>query len=223
MQKAFSRKNIWDSLPAPLRSGLGAALAVVPLPLLLGSAFRRALAFVEASQGWDQSRVLEYQVERLRDLCRRARDGSSYYARVFKEVQFNPDDLAHPNDIAVLPRLTRDLVRQFGTQLCVVSPNDSGVDYVTTGGTSGAPLEFYIGSDRSSTEYAYLVSGWKRAGYWLGSTLAVLRGRVVADDGTGVRHEYDPLLRHHFYSNFHMSDADIARYLSHLRTIGPFF
>ena len=31
------------------------------------------------------------------------------------------------------------------------------VDYITTGGTSGIPLRFFIGSDRSSIEYPYLL------------------------------------------------------------------
>jgi len=53
--------------------------------------------------------------------------------------------------------------------------------------------------------------------------MAVLRGKVVKPDRKGLRHEYDPLLRHHYYSSFHMTDENMGRYLDHMETIGPFF
>jgi phenylacetate-CoA ligase len=107
--------------------------------------------------------------------------------------------------------------------MCTVSKKSINVDYISTAGTSGTPLRFYIGSDRSQIEYAYLVSSWQRAGFRIGMTMAVFRGRIVPENSKGLHHEYDPLLKQHFYSNFHMNDQDMRRYLDHLRTIGPCF
>src|SRR5204863_7502123 len=45
----------------------------------------------------------------------------------------------------------------------------------------------------------------------------------VSPDAQGFHHEYDPLLRSHYYSNFHMTDADLRGYLEHIRTLGPCF
>jgi hypothetical protein len=53
--------------------------------------------------------------------------------------------------------------------------------------------------------------------------MAVLRGRVVPPDRDGLRHEYDPLLRHPYYSSFDLSDANIARYLEHIASSGSCF
>jgi phenylacetate-CoA ligase len=102
-------------------------------------------------------------------------------------------------------------------------PGTRGVDFITTGGSSGEPLRFYIGSNRSAVEYAYLTSGWKRIGYRLGTPLAVIRGRMIEPDRNKFLHEYDPLLRHHHYSNFHMTDENMRRYLEHIATLGPCF
>jgi phenylacetate-CoA ligase len=44
---------------------------------------------------------------------------------------------------------------------------------------------------------------------------------VVTQDSSGLHHEYDPILRRHYYSNFHMTDENIRRYLEHIATIGP--
>ena len=53
--------------------------------------------------------------------------------------------------------------------------------------------------------------------------MAVVRGRIVAADSTGLAYEYDPLFKHHYYSNFHMTEEDMGRYLEHVRHIGPCF
>ncbi len=54
-------------------------------------------------------------------------------------------------------------------------------------------------------------------------TMAVFRGRVVRPDRHNLHHEYDPILRHHYYSSFHMSDESMGRYLQHIATIGRCF
>ncbi len=107
--------------------------------------------------------------------------------------------------------------------MCAVPVDSPGVDYVSTGGTCGMPLHFYIGSDRSPVEFAYLLTSWQRTGYRLGIPMAVLRGRVVHPDRHGLFHEYDPVLRCHYYSSFHMTDRNMERYAEHIRTIGPCF
>jgi len=80
-----------------------------------------------------------------------------------------------------------------------------------------------MSASRSRVEYAYLAMSWKRVDYELEMPMAVLRGRTVQPDRNGFRHEYDPILRHHYYSSFHMSDEKMKRYLEHIATIGPCF
>jgi phenylacetate-CoA ligase len=45
----------------------------------------------------------------------------------------------------------------------------------------------------------------------------------VRADNHGLYHEYDPILRHHHYSSFHMSDENMTSYLKHIAGIGPCF
>src|SRR5437016_5329444 len=77
------------------------------------------------------------------------------------------------------PPIDKETIRAHLNTMCAVPDGSSGVDYVATGGSSGEPLRFLAGSDRSAVEFAYLVASWERAGYRLGLPLAVLRGQVV--------------------------------------------
>lgn len=223
MKRALSRKNIWENLPRPLKVLAGRALGILPVPLVLGKRFRHGLKFVEEAQWWPQEKSRAYQLEQVRRICTIAYEKSTFYRDLFSAAGFVPSAIRALQDMQRLPTIDRDTVNENLVGMLTVSPEAANVDYITTGGTGGVPLRFYIGAGRSFTEYSYLVSGWQRVGYRLGVPMVVTRGRVVVPDRNGLPHEYDPLFRHHYYSNFHMTEENMGRYLEHIRHIGPCF
>lgn len=219
----MSRRNLWDKTPPWVKATAGAVLGLMPPAYSLGPRFRKHLRFVEAAQWWSKDQSREFQLHRIREICSWAYERSSLYRETFDGIGLHPNDLTTPEDLQALPTIDRDTLRDRGQDMLAQPIDTRGVDFITTGGSSGEPLRFYIGSDRSAIEYAYLTSGWKRIGYTLGTPLAVIRGRLIEPDQNGLLHEYDPLLRHHHYSNFHMTDDNVRRYLEHIATIGPCF
>lgn len=223
MKKALSLKNLWDSTPQCLRSTVGRGLGALPLGLLLGKTFRKNVEFIQEAQYWTPEQIWDYHIKKLKALLTLAYEKSPYYRKAFRDIGFEPGDLRTLDDFRRLPLIDRTTIRDYLPQLCTGSVNDSRVDYATTGGTGGAPLAFYLTRNRSAVEYAYLTTSWKRIGYYLGLPLAVFRGRTVPPDRDGFRHQYDPLLKYHYYSNFHMTDAAMREYLEHLATLGRCF
>jgi len=223
MKRALSLKNAWEQGPPSFKIAIGPLIGAIPLPWLLGQRFRRHLRFVETAQRWSGDQARAHQLGELRRILTLAYERTPYYRRAFDTVGFTPPDLRDVQDLRQLPTIDRRTLREHLNEMCTVPPTAANVDYTATGGTGGEPLAFYINSGRSAVEYAYLVSSWRRAGFTLGMPLAVFRGRRVPKDRSGFRHEYDPLLRQHYYSTFHMTDVDQRRYLAHLRGIGPCF
>lgn len=218
MKRAFSRKNLWEMAPPWLKAGLGRCVGMVPPAYLLGKRFRETLRFVNEAQWWPAERAREYQLDQLRKICTLAYEKTAYYRRTFDAVGFQPGDLKSLSDIRALPTIDKETVRANLDDMMTVPKVSRNLDYVSTGGSSGTTLRFYIGANRSAFEYAYLVSSWSRAGYQLGTPMAVIRGRVLKN---GRRHEYDPILRHTYYSNFDMTDDNMAWYLRHIGGLGP--
>ena len=221
MQQAISRKNLWEHSPRALKACVGRVLQIVPQRYLLGRRFREAFRFAEQAQWWPAERAREYQLDQLRHIVALAYEKTGYYQRSFRDIGFEPGHLKTVEDLARLPTINKDVLRENLDEMCTVSPTSSQVDYISTGGSSGMPLSFYIGADRSATEYAYLVASWQRVGYRTGMVQAIVRGRITEENGAGLYHEYDPILRRHYYSNFHMTDDNVRRYLDHIATIGP--
>ena len=202
---ALSRKNLWERAPAVLKRAIAPVLEHVPPPALLGPRFRRELKFVNKAQWWPAERSRAFQVNQLRRLCEHASRRTKYYSDLFTSLRFDPRQLHAPEDIDCLPLLERETLRDRLPDLSAKPFPPQGVDHVSTGGSTGGPLWFYINSERSSIDYAHLTAGWARVGFRLGTPLAVLRGRVVPADSSDMHHEYDPLLRHHYYSSFHLN------------------
>jgi phenylacetate-CoA ligase len=159
----------------------------------------------------------------LREVARLAYEKTSFYRRLFDAVGFHPEDLKSLDGMNRLPTIDKQAVIGNLSDMCTRSVSGEDVDFGATGGTSGTPLSFYLDAGRSSVEYAYLTLSWERAAFRLGMPMAVLRGRTVRRDRNGLLHEYDPILRHHYYSTFQMSDENMARYLEHVATIRSCF
>jgi phenylacetate-CoA ligase len=185
--------------------------------------YRQQCEFLRKSQNWSADCLQAWQLAGLQKIVRLAWEKSPWYRRLFTSIGFHPDDLKSFEDFRRLPTIDRNVVRENLLDMCSREVNHPGVDRGSTGGTGGEPLVFYMGRERSSIEYAYLTTSWKRIGYAPGTPLAVFRGQVVPPDHHGFRHRYDPLLHHHYYSNFHMTDDTMQKYLSHVATIGPCF
>ncbi|MCH7885836.1 MAG: asparagine synthase (glutamine-hydrolyzing) [Planctomycetes bacterium] len=223
LRQIAMRKRLWERAPKRLRNYLSPAVALLPPSVFLGRNFRHWARLVERSERWSAERIQEYQLRQVRQICQLAYERTSFYREHFDRAGVAPADLTSLQDLRRLPPIDRTTVDQHLDRMCTVSPHLEGVDEISTGGTYGRPLRFYMGADRSAIEYAYLQACWRRVGYTPGTSLAVFRGRVVDADGTGLRHEYDPILRHHYYSTFHMNDENMRRYLEHVRTLGPCF
>jgi phenylacetate-CoA ligase len=220
-RRTLTRAGLWKATPRPVRQALRGLLDAIPPRILLGRDFRRCRRFLREAQWWDRERAQRYQLERLREICALAYSRTVFYRRLFDSVGFLPFDLRSLDDLAGMPIIDKDTLREHLDEMCATPPGSRGVDSVSTGGTSGVPFEFYINANRSPVEYAYLTASWNRVGYEVGVPMAVFRGRIVPENSEGVHYEYEPILRCHHFSNFHMTDENMRVYLDRVRAIGP--
>ena len=218
-----NRKRIWETSRWATRHPSARFLSAVKPSTWLGRRFRRNLEFVESSETWSADEAYAFQFKKVREVIALAYERSPYYRQVFRACGFEPGDLRSLEDMRKLPCIDADTVRNNLAGITTSGHTAHASELISTGGTGGRPLRFLIGPGRSVSEYAHLIASWQRAGYRTDLPMAVFRGWLVAPDRNGLRHEYDPLLRHHRYSVFHMSDENMRRYLEHVRSIGPCF
>jgi phenylacetate-CoA ligase len=94
--------------------------------------------------------------------------------------------------------------------------------YLTTGGSSGVPVGFYLQKGVSRPkEQAYLEAQWVRRGYRVGDRVAVIRGGVTSSRADGEISYYDAARNWLILSSAHLTPARLAEYVAALNRFRP--
>ena len=85
-----------------------------------------------------------------------------------------------------------------------------------TGGSTGAPLVYYTTNEAQSFMWAGILLSWETLGYQLGDKVAFVAGTSLGKKD--LKHVvFHQLLNITTYSAYHLNDADIASYLTHIK------
>ena len=124
------------------------------------------------TQWWDKDRLYELQCERLKIIVSHSLKSVPYYRKLFCEYGLSEKSIQVPEDLKILPTLSKDTVRKQFYNL-----HSDEIDYKlvrreVTSGTTGTPLTLYI--DNLTFLYSRAVIKMHRlwAGYtgeqWIG-------------------------------------------------------
>lgn len=175
---------------------------------------------LEESQWWDNTRLRDFQLTKLRDFLMHAQAHVLYYRHLFLENKFDPADLRSLSDLALLPFLTKSVIRRNIRGL--KSDNARYLAHYNTGGSSGEPLVFYIGKGRTSHDIA---AKWRATRWWgvdIGDPEIVIWGSPIelgAQDR--LRSLRDRIMRTRLLPAFEMSEQKIDGFLAEIRATRP--
>jgi phenylacetate-CoA ligase len=94
--------------------------------------------------------------------------------------------------------------------------------YITTGGSTGVPVGFYLHKGVSRPkEQAFLEATWRRAGYTDDARLAVIRGQVTSDKAGGPIAREDATRNWLMLSSYHLTESRLPEYLEALEKFRP--
>ncbi|PKV44125.1 phenylacetate-CoA ligase [Janthinobacterium sp. 61] len=183
----------------------------------------RLLRRLERSQWWSAQQLQEWQLARLRALLRHAGEHVPYYRALFSSSGFDPEQVRKLADLSRLPLLRK--VDIASARDSFKSARAVGLRPFATGGSSGEPLQFFLGRCRISHDIA---AKWRATRWWgvdIGDREAVLWGSPIElqaqDRLRRLRRLRDALLRSTLLPAFAMSPARLDGYVRQLRRWRP--
>ena len=207
MQNFASAKALVKSILKPLYYRL-------PATICYGPQFSPTLKLLRESQTWDEARLIDYQISKLRVMLRHCGAHVPYYRRLFRAVGFDPERFRSLSDLTALPLLDRDVIQANLHDLLADNIKPSRMLYFTTGGTMGKPLGLYNVRSSGGRERAFIQAQWARVGFDHLHRRAMLRGWAVNNK----RHwKYEASERAFVFSNFHMTPENVAEYARVMR------
>lgn len=224
MNRAVQR--IYDWSPAMLQN-LGLSAYSIYLHFeRYGKVFRDTYAEFLNNQWLSAEELVEWQNDRLRRLVEHAYSNVPYYREVMDARQLRPADIRSGQDLAKLPVLTREGIKENSRKLIAENIGRlrrKGLVKGHTSGTTGSPLEFYW--DRA-TCIANNAVDWRQKS-WAGigqfERCAVILGRTIVP----IARQRPPFWRvNHIHrtlwlSAFHMSPDNLPLYVRALKEFRP--
>ena len=185
--------------------------------------FLKLYNFLQESQWWSKAQLEEYQMRQLEKLLNHAYENVPYYQRVFDERELKPKDIHDFDDLRKLPYLTKDDVRKNLKDLIARNIPKEDMQYVTTGGTSGKPLGFYIEKKTNLIRMAFEWREWNWMGYNFGDRCVVLRGNVVKrkENDKPTWWEYDKDNNYLILSTYDMTEKNLPKYVKKIEEFKP--
>ncbi len=174
-------RSMVEKAPPSVVDAAKMAYDFVPPRLKYGKAYGDALQLLQKSRSWSAEALREYQEALLKDLVAHAALHVPYYREIFRERGLSSKDIRSADDLARLPYLTREIVRERKDDL--LAENAPRWDRLPahTGGSTGSPLDFYMSRATQGIERALAFSHLLGLGYRPGETIAVIRGDTFAD------------------------------------------
>lgn len=175
---------------------------------------------MEVSQWWPRERIEAAQIERLRSFLIDIGGHVPYFRDLFIDSGFDPSAVTAIADLQRLPYLTKSTIRANSDALR--ADDARGLARFNTGGSSGEPLIFFIGSERVSHDVA---AKWRATRWWnvdIGDPEIVVWGSPIelgAQDH--IRMIRDKLMRTEMLPAFEMSEPKLDEFIARIRARRP--
>ena len=215
--------KVYERMPAGFKNLAGTLYRKLPLDWRYGKNYCAFAELARAGESWSPRQIEEYQDAQLRLVLAHAAEACPFYAERFAAAGFSPGKMS-PQDLTRCPLLEKkDLLDRLPDLVSRKIPAAQRL-YITTGGSTGVPVGFYLQKGVSRPkEQAFFEAIWERAGYFPGARVAVIRGHVTSSRESGPIHSYDATRGWLMLSSYHLTASRIPEYLERLEKFRPEF
>jgi phenylacetate-CoA ligase len=213
--------RLYEAAPQPLKTLAGRAYRALPSSWRQGKAFAQFSQEAIESEHWDEDTRIRYQTAAVKASLLAA-NRSPFYARRFAECGVRPEQFESLEQLADYPFLTKQDLLEHREAMVDPASSSSQRLYLTTGGSSGVPVGFYLQKGVSRPkEQAYLEAQWRRRGYHPGEPTAVIRGAVTSRRAAGGISYHDATRNWLILSSYHLTPQRLPEYLAVLNRFKP--
>ena len=214
--------SVYERMPDGMKRAVGTAYRMLPQGWRLGARYAEFRKSSEEVESWSVEQIQEYQFKHLRQTLIQAGNYCPFYQRTFSKALFRPEELRSFDDLRACPFLEKkDLIEHLPELVSTAFPEKARL-YLTTGGSTGVPVGFHLHKGVSRPkEQAFLEAQWRRAGYFDGARLAVIRGHVTSDSARGRIASYDATRNWLMLSSYHLTPERLPEYLEAMEKFRP--
>lgn len=215
--------DVYRRSPIVVQHAMATAFGAKERLLRYGGRYRDYCDEVDRGQWLSADDLAETQAARLRAMVAFSVEQVPHYRTLFRDLGVAPGDIRGPEDLALLPVLEKDTVRENPDSFRPEHLGERSVPQ-TTGGTTGTPLRYWVTPSAVQYTYAtYEVRFRRWAGVTLGDRMASINGRKIVP----VEQDRPPFWRHNlafnqlYLSAYHLTEEHLPSYVERLERYRP--
>jgi len=162
------------------------------------------------------------QMAQLRWLLQDAAQNVPYYQSLFDKLGATADDFRELSDLARLPVLEKQQVRENPDQFLHRYSDKSQLIEDHTSGSTGQPLRFFLTVEQKACEMAHSIRFWRWAGYRTGARIVAFRHYIPKRPTDPLWH-LDRRTRTLFFSVYDMKPVNLRAYVEEFNRYQPGF
>lgn len=189
---------------------------LIPVEYRLGGKnFINTYNFLQITDKWEKDKLINYQKKELNKLLEHAVKHVKFYSG----ISLTSDDSF--KNLEKFPIITKETIRDNMKAFMADNIPQKDIYYVTTGGTTGNPVGFYLDNSIYGKEWAFVMMGWKRVGLHPGDKVVSFRGVEFKNAKKGIFWQENPIYNMLEMSPFHMNEDNLPRYIEKIKKYKP--
>ena len=189
-----------------------------------GSTIHTRLKYFREYDSLSREEIVKRQNAKLQKLVRHCYDHVPYYTKLFDRLGLRPEDIQTGKDLAKLPVLTKQVIRDNYDDLVCRSVDASRLIKCSTGGSTGTPLHFCKDALEWSGQKAATLRAWEWYGLFLGDKIFSLGGNSIVKKKKvfSSKNIYDTvIMRNYKHSSADVSDEGMRRHYDSMMRLKP--
>lgn len=208
-----NKRQLYEALPVWIKR----SACVLPFGWIAGAAYRQTLGRHDFFEHATREEILAYQEARLGAMLRFATDQVPAYLHLRDTVERRrPFEALREFPCLDKAALQADFKRYLPRDIDRI-PHYA----ITTGGTTGNQLHFFVDDVSQAVENAFQHRLWRRVGYSPRKRRVTFRGVPFPNRKPGIYWQHNPIYNELQFSPFHMSDSTLGAYVEQIVRFRP--
>ena len=173
-------RRVYDNSSISVQTKLRMIYGRIPARLKLGKEFADYRQELLRNERRTREELDAMQLAKLRKMIEHCRQQVPFYKRRFDRIGFKPAHLRTVADLANIPLLTREDLRDHFDDLRALNASQFEPEQCASGGATGQPVKFLLDRKAIALEKACVNRHWLRSGYKDNEPCVNLRGLRLA-------------------------------------------
>lgn len=207
LKKLYTNSPLW----------LKKLYASIPFEIRNGKDYRKWKMFLTQHVNPD-----EYELLKLKETVAYAYNNTVFYKQLFDKLKLTPNDINEKKDLALIPIIDKSIVRDRFEDFIAHTYPKSDSFWVTTGGSTGDPMQFFQSKNIWAKELAFYMYFFYKYKYKPSMIKASFRGGFTRTQDE-IFWFYNPVNNEMMFSSSHINKENITKFINKLNEIKPRF